>query len=129
MPLMTLNVLRNLRRKKATRRHPFQVRQPFENARGELVNDIARCIFCGLCERKCPSACIRTDKDQGLWECDPFACVYCGTCVEVCPVGCLSQKTAYRKPARERAYICLKGEPKKKKSEKDKDSPGAPDED
>lgn len=104
-------VLTNLFAKPATRNYPFFVREPFPQARGELVNDIARCIFCGLCARKCPSQCLTVTKDkaEGVWTLEFFACVGCGVCVDVCPVHCLAQKTTHRPVALTRAVITLRG--------------------
>jgi ech hydrogenase subunit F len=117
---MTPNILRNLAVKKATRRYPYEVRETFDKVRGELVNDIERCIFCGTCEVKCPSRCIEVDKQAYKWNYDPFACVYCGVCVDTCPAKCLSQKTQYRAPLTERLTISLQGQPRKKAKMKDK---------
>jgi len=106
-------ILANLFNRPVTRDYPSFVREPFENARGELVNDIARCIFCGLCARKCPSQCLRVDRDkgkaEGVWTLEFFACVGCGVCVAVCPVNCLAQKTTHRPVALTRAVISLRG--------------------
>lgn len=115
MLFMTPNIIRNLLAGRATRNYPFEVREPFTLARGELVNEIEKCIFCGMCQRKCPSQCITVDKDTGTWECDPFACVYCGVCVDTCPVHCLSQKQLHRHVSPEREIITLKGTPPKPK--------------
>ena len=111
---MTPSVLRNLLSKKPTRLYPYEVRAPFENQRGELINEIDKCTFCSVCAVKCPSQCISVDKKAATWTCDPFACVYCGLCVDVCPAECLHQKQAYRHPVSERQTLFLKGEPKKK---------------
>ena len=92
---MTHNILRNLVVKKSTRRYPFEVRETFDKVRGELVNDIVRCIFCGSCEVKCPSQCIEVDRKAAVWNYDPFACVFCGVCVDICPAKSLFQKTQY----------------------------------
>jgi ech hydrogenase subunit F len=116
---MTANIMRNLVVKKATRRYPHEAREPFDNVRGELVNDIDRCIFCGNCEAKCPSLCIAVDKQACLWNYDPFACVYCGVCVEICPAKSLYQKTRYRPPVDERLTIRMQGKPRKKAKEKE----------
>ena len=113
---MTPNVLRNLVTRKPTRRYPQEVRPPFANQRGELVNEIEKCTFCSVCAAKCPSQCIRVDKKAAVWSCDLFACVYCGICVESCPAECLHQKPDYRPPARERGIILFQGEPKKTKA-------------
>ena len=126
---MTHNILRNLVVKKSTRRYPFEVRETFDKVRGELVNDIARCIFCGTCEVKCPSQCIEVDRKAAVWTCDPFACVYCGVCVDTCPAKSLFQKTQYRRPEDKRIMISMQGELKKKAKDKDaakaKESPAA----
>jgi ech hydrogenase subunit F len=108
---MLPTVIANLFGKAATRNYPFTVRDNFEHARGELVNDIDRCIFCGTCARKCPSQCLTVAKEgtEGSWTLEFFACVGCGVCVDVCPVSCLSQKTSHRPVAVERAVITLTG--------------------
>jgi formate hydrogenlyase subunit 6/NADH:ubiquinone oxidoreductase subunit I len=115
---MVPNVLKNLITKYSTRNYPVVVREPFENARGELYNEIEKCIMCRACSLKCPSQCITVDPKKGVWECDPFACVYCGICVEVCPVECLHQKQAWRPAVREREQIVMQGTPKKAKPKK-----------
>jgi ech hydrogenase subunit F len=118
---MTPNILRNLVVKKSTRRYPFEVRETFDKVRGELVNDIVRCIFCGTCEVKCPSQCIEVDRKAAVWTYDPFACVYCGVCVDTCPAKSLSQKLQYRRCEDKRILISMQGELKKKSKEKDKE--------
>ena len=108
---MLPTVLANLFGKAATRDYPAFVREPFAHARGELVNDIERCIFCGTCARKCPSQCLTVEKGtaEGSWTLEFFACVGCGVCVDVCPVHCLAQKTTHRPVAVERSVITLTG--------------------
>ncbi|MGE5257540.1 MAG: 4Fe-4S dicluster domain-containing protein [Hyphomicrobiales bacterium] len=117
---MTPNIMRNLVVKKSTRRYPYEVREPFDKARGELLNEIERCIFCGMCATKCPSQCIEVDKQTYKWNYDPFACVYCGVCVDICPSKSLHQKAQYRKPVAERLTISLQGQPRKKAKDKEK---------
>ena len=112
---MTPNILKNFFTKRATRRYPYQIRPAYESFRGELYIEIEKCKFCGICAVKCPSQCITVNKDEGIWECDPFACVYCGICTEECKEGALHQKKEYRPPIRERIVISKKGEPPKKK--------------
>ncbi len=96
---MTKTVLKNLMTKYATRLYPFQKIEPFRDVKGELKIEIEKCIFCGVCQMRCPSQCIAVDKKEKSWGVDPFACVYCGICVEVCPVKCLYQERMYRAPA------------------------------
>jgi formate hydrogenlyase subunit 6/NADH:ubiquinone oxidoreductase subunit I len=116
---MTPHIMRNLAARKATRRYPVETRAHFDKVRGELVNDIVRCIFCGICAVKCPSQCIAVDKKAGTWTCDPFVCIYCGVCVDICPSKSLYQLTRYRGPAREREVIALQGQPPRRKGKPD----------
>lgn len=119
---MLPTVLSNLFSKPATRAYPFFVRDPFPAARGELINNIEACIFCGTCARKCPSQCLTVTKDkvEGAWALDFFACVGCGVCVDVCPTKCLSQKTTHRPVAVARAVITMAGKLPEKPAKKDK---------
>ena len=113
---MTERVLKNLFGKYSTRLYPHEVREPFSGVRGELIIDIDNCIFCGTCQRKCPSQCITVDKVKGGWTCDAMACVYCGTCVDVCPTHCLSQKQTWRPVTTKRITMEFSGlTPKMKK--------------
>jgi len=120
--LFTPTVIKNLLKKPATRQYPFVVREPFPNYRGELQIDVEKCIFCGMCSRKCPSQCIEVDKIKGTWQCDPHACVYCSVCVDVCPTKCLSMKDVHRAPVTEKVTWIEQGtppKPKKKAAAKD----------
>lgn len=111
---LTPYVLDNLASKKATRRYPQEKRSAYENARGELVNQIELCLFCGSCMLKCPSQCIRVDKKNAVWTYDPFACVYCGICVGICPGKSLLQRREYRAPCENFSIVSLQGKPPKK---------------
>lgn len=52
---------------------------------GKIVNDIEKCILCGLCARKCPQECITVDrKDTKTWAIDRDKCVQCGACIDAC---------------------------------------------
>jgi formate hydrogenlyase subunit 6/NADH:ubiquinone oxidoreductase subunit I len=75
------NVARNLFSKPATRQYPMVKREPFKDVRGRLDNEIDKCIFCGICERKCPSNAIKVSKTEKSWELDPFKCIICSSCV------------------------------------------------
>jgi ech hydrogenase subunit F len=117
---MTATVLRNFLSKTHTRLYPFQVRETFENVRGNLDIRIEECIMCGMCQKKCPSQCITVNKDAKTWEVDPYSCVYCAICVDHCPVNCLFMRSEYRKPAKVKEsnrQLQLKGPEKKKKSQ------------
>lgn len=93
---MLKTVVKNVFSKPATRLYPFVKREPFENARGNLVMDAQACTLCKICDIMCPSDCINIDKEAGYWELDPYNCVVCGVCVDACPKKCLSLEAAHR---------------------------------
>ena len=116
---MTATIVRNFLARPQTRLYPAEVREIFENVRGNLEIEIEECIMCGMCQRKCPSECITVDKAGKTWTVDPYACVYCAICVDNCPVGCLHMDRHYRKPVQMKEMnrqLQLKGPEKKKKS-------------
>jgi ech hydrogenase subunit F len=107
---MTPNILKNFLTEKATRLYPFEVREPYAHARGEIVNNSDTCNFCGICAAKCPSQCIKVDKKIATWEWFPFECVYCGICVDSCPKDSVSQKEIYLKPSTQIQRVIIQGE-------------------
>lgn len=126
--LFTPTVVRNLLKKPVTRKYPFVVRDPFPAFRGELVMDIEKCIFCGMCSRKCPSQCIAVDKEKGTWTCEVGACISCGYCVDNCPTKCLTMKDVHRGPSTEPVNMVEQGtppKPKKKAAAKAEEAPKA----
>ncbi|MFA6383822.1 MAG: 4Fe-4S binding protein [Candidatus Omnitrophota bacterium] len=92
---MALTVLKALVKRPATRKYPFQPAREFPGTRGSIRVDIAKCVFCGICSKKCPAGAIAVNKDARSWEIDRMRCISCGYCVDVCPKKCLAQDTAY----------------------------------
>ncbi len=92
------NIIRNLFSKPATRKYPQTRREPFENARGCIDIDISNCIFCGICQKKCPADAIKVSKDGKSWEIDPYKCIICNVCTESCPKKCILSNPEYKAP-------------------------------
>jgi ech hydrogenase subunit F len=111
---MIKNIFKNLVTGSATRAYPIEVRPGFDNARGELSNDIDGCTLCGICAKKCPSQCILVDRKSGIWEMNPYSCVFCGICVDACPKSCLVHSSGHKKPVRAKASVVLNKEIKPK---------------
>lgn len=82
-------VMRSLFGRRATLMYPKKKREYPPATRGLIQNDIVRCIFCGQCQRKCPTAAIVVTKPEKKWQIDSMRCCSCRRCVEVCPVSCL----------------------------------------
>ena len=64
----------------------------------EKESGLTVCTACKLCEKACPSFCIKVDggKPEGakrrfasLYELDFTRCSLCGACVEVCPIDAI----------------------------------------
>jgi ech hydrogenase subunit F len=96
--LMAKTVLKSLFRKPATRRYPFVVRPFYKNTRGKISIEIGNCIFCGICQKKCPTAAINVGKNEKKWRIDRLRCISCGYCVESCPKKCLAMENEYSQP-------------------------------
>lgn len=52
---------------------------------GKIVNDMTKCILCGLCERGCPAQSIKVDrKETKTWSINRDTCIQCGACIDAC---------------------------------------------
>lgn len=98
---MGKTIMKNLLSRPATLMYPKKLAKVFATTRGHVESDINRCIFCGTCQRKCPTVAICVNRDARTWEIDRFRCVACGCCVDVCPVKCLRMETNYMEPTLE----------------------------
>jgi formate hydrogenlyase subunit 6/NADH:ubiquinone oxidoreductase subunit I len=98
MPVMLPTVLRNLFGGPATRKYPYEVRDPFEGARGHIEFDDDKCILCGNCARRCPAAAIEINKDKGELVFYPASCIICFVCAEACNKDAIIADNRWRKP-------------------------------
>ncbi len=88
--------IRNLLGRPATVRYPVEIRPAVEGSRGMVEFDLASCVFCGLCVRRCPAAAIGCSREERTFSLDLLRCVACGVCAEVCNKGSLRMSTARR---------------------------------
>jgi ech hydrogenase subunit F len=98
---MATAALKNLFSKPACLMYPLQSRKTVVGSRGKLEINIAKCIYCGLCQRKCPAQAIEVVRipkakpgepeatGKSSWTLNRLRCVSCNACVEVCPTKCL----------------------------------------
>jgi ech hydrogenase subunit F len=87
---MALTALRNLFVGPATRRYPDEPCTPVPGARGELAVDIASCVFCGICARRCPCGAIDVSREGKVLAVEHLRCTSCGVCVDACNKRSLS---------------------------------------
>lgn len=89
-------------RKPITVHYPFERMEVTPNFRGHtdliIEKGFHKCITCGMCERICPSNCIRiiAEKPEGAkkkeliaYHLDFTKCSLCANCVEICPTSAL----------------------------------------
>ncbi len=88
-------ITKSLFRRPATLMYPGRPRAYFQITRGHIENEIDKCIFCGMCARRCPADAIIVTKQQKEWRIDRLRCVICNACVEACPVKCLYTRNVY----------------------------------
>lgn len=100
-------MLENLSKRPVTRMYPRVERRAFENNRGQLENNIGECVMCGLCQRVCPSKCIKVERSEKKWEYNPFECILCGVCAEKCPKKSLHLIKEFRKPVTKKYRVEL----------------------
>lgn len=98
MLTLTKTVLKSLFGKPATRQYPFEKREPFANTRGHVVVNITSCMFCTLCEKKCPTGAIKIDRKAKLFEINRLKCITCAACVEGCNQKSLQIAGSYTTP-------------------------------
>ena len=96
---MWRSTMRNLFSKPATRLYPSVPANLADDTRGRVVYDMAKCIFCGLCERRCPTNAIIMDKANKRQSVSRARCISCGVCVENCPTDAIEMRPEYAPPA------------------------------
>jgi formate hydrogenlyase subunit 6/NADH:ubiquinone oxidoreductase subunit I len=66
----------------------FKLVKNHNMAKGDIQNDLAKCLYCGKCERCRPKA-ITVNRKEKEWQWDSDKCVRCGHCVAACPAKSL----------------------------------------
>ena len=77
-----------------TIQYPAEEKPAIPGHKGRVTVDVARCILCGICQKRCPCGAIAVDKASRSWTIDRFRCVQCGSCVRECPKHCLTMDPA-----------------------------------
>ena len=88
----------------------------------QVVNDVSRCICCGMCQRNCPAGAITVNLRERTWRIDLASCVNCDTCITNCPRKCLSLGSYAGSPAEVTLHV---PRPKVNKAPAQKGNPDA----
>ena len=95
--------LRSLFKKPETVRYPYEEPQHPEAMKGRIGYDPADCIYCSICQKRCPTNAITVDKEAKTWTIDHFDCIQCSSCVRECPKNCLRMEPVLVHPAKEKS--------------------------
>jgi NADH-quinone oxidoreductase subunit I len=99
-----LNAIKNLFSKPATINYPLVKAPKNGEARGLILFEEPKCIWCLRCEEVCPPGAILFVQDRSsfnyTYHYNPYLCIYCGECVRVCPdkAQALSQSIEFAPP-------------------------------
>lgn len=96
---MSKTLLKSLFRGPYTTLYPLEQKEKFERTRGKIDIDMPQCIYCGMCQRRCPTGAIKVEKASLSWDIDRLKCIQCGYCSEVCPKKCLAMDNQYTAPS------------------------------
>lgn len=116
----TKQAMKNLFSKPATTSYPAKPKVFFPKVRGHVEIDLPKCIFCGICSKKCPTGAITVDRAAKSWAIKRFSCIQCSYCTEVCPKKCLSMGESYTAPGADQSletHVMPAEEPKPALSE------------
>ncbi len=84
-----INALKSLFSRPATINYPFEQSPKNKEARGLIVYEVEKCIYCLRCEEVCPPGAILFTQNRENFEFtyhyNPYLCIYCGECVRACP--------------------------------------------
>jgi len=83
------NALKNLFSTPTTIDYPFEKSPKNKEARGLILFEEPKCIWCLKCEDVCPPGAIRFTQDREsfnyTYHYNPYLCIYCSECVRACP--------------------------------------------
>lgn len=96
---MTKTLFKNIFHGPYTVQYPIKAKDQYERTRGKVAIDIDDCIFCSMCQRRCPTGAITVNKGEATWSIERFSCIQCSYCTEVCPKKCLHMDHQYTTPS------------------------------
>ncbi|UCD07382.1 MAG: 4Fe-4S binding protein [Candidatus Aenigmatarchaeota archaeon] len=80
---LTGEALKNVFKRPFTQKYPKVKPIIPEGLRGRVEHDKNKCIYCGMCDKYCPSGAIEVEVGRA-WRYDMGRCLFCSQCEEVC---------------------------------------------
>jgi formate hydrogenlyase subunit 6/NADH:ubiquinone oxidoreductase subunit I len=96
---MTKTLIKSIIHGPYTVLYPIKKKEPFERTRGKIEINIEDCIYCGICQKRCPTGAITVEKPKSTWSIERLQCIQCSYCTEVCPKKCLKMDNQYTAPS------------------------------
>ena len=96
---MSKTLFKNLFHGPYTVLYPIKQKEKYERTRGRVEIEIDSCIFCGICQKRCPTGAITVNKGGASWSIERLQCIQCNYCNEVCPKKCLRMEHQYTAPS------------------------------
>jgi len=109
-------VIRSLFGKPATLMYPVKPAKITEATRGHITINVDTCIFCGICQKKCPTNAITVDRKGRVWSIERMKCIQCNSCAVNCPKDSLLMETTYTAPSAVKITDTFQGPPKEEKA-------------
>ena len=110
-------ILRSLFGQPATLMYPVKPAKITDATRGHMTIEIDNCIFCGMCQKKCPTNAITVDREAGTWQIARMQCIQCNACAVACKKDALHMDPHYTAPSSEKIVDLVQGvSPKAKKA-------------
>lgn len=98
--------------------YPVKPAKITEATRGHMTIDVDTCIFCGICQKKCPTNAIVVDRKGRVWSIERMKCIQCNACAVSCPKDALLMETTYTAPSAVKITDTFQGPPKEEKAPK-----------
>lgn len=89
--------LKQLFRKPATSKYPYEKTEPSDGFRGRPIWEIYKCIGCEVCFNVCPSGAIEIIGKGLDAEIRHYVdrCMFCAQCAEICPTNTIRMSKEY----------------------------------
>jgi formate hydrogenlyase subunit 6/NADH:ubiquinone oxidoreductase subunit I len=107
--MILIEALLNFFRKPFTINYPKQgLKKRNELFRGVHVFRKEKCIGCGLCEKNCPSNCIKADREKKKIVINLGMCTFCGLCRDMCPAKAIEFSKNFEISTKNRKDLIMK---------------------